>query len=235
MIAANGHKEVVGLALVRDCLATVHALCANGRSLCGLRVSPQVHWFLNGPLCGRCRRISRPRAPDQGPGYPPAGASRPRPRGATSLDHGATVGTTRGEPAARSAAARSQAVARSESGAAAARSQAVTRSESGAAAARSAAARSQAVARSESGAAAARSAAARSQAVTRSESGAAAARSRQLVLWPREAASGRGVGGVRARSAREGAQPPGPARGAPRAKRVGSGAVRRLSGGRDAS
>lgn len=108
----------------------------------------------------RRRRILRPRAPDQGPGYPPAGASRPRPEGTT-------------QPQTHSA---TEAAARAEFG----------------------------------------------PAVVRAD-------------LAEEAASGRGVGGERARSAREGAEPPGPARGAPRAKRVGSGAVGGLSGGRHAS
>lgn len=53
-------------------LSTVHALCADGRTACGLHASPQ-----DGALCGRCRRTLRPRAPDQGPGSPrPAQADR---------------------------------------------------------------------------------------------------------------------------------------------------------------
>jgi hypothetical protein len=50
-------STLTGLALVRDHLSTVHALRADGRTACGLRASPQLSWFLDGPLCGRCRRV----------------------------------------------------------------------------------------------------------------------------------------------------------------------------------
>jgi len=51
------NNGIVGLALFRDALSTVHALRADGRTACGLLASPQTQWFVEGRLCGRCRRV----------------------------------------------------------------------------------------------------------------------------------------------------------------------------------
>jgi len=50
------------LGRVRDELPTIHALRDDVRTACGLRASPQVPLFANGPACGRCRRILIARA-----------------------------------------------------------------------------------------------------------------------------------------------------------------------------